>query len=369
MEFVSLIFFAWVVLFIALVWIIPARYTQYIIAAYGITFISIVAPIAGIILLAESFICYYVSRKQLKSQWIYTLVSISIVFIAFLVCKYLALKNSFLFPLGISYFTFRLIHYVQEGYKNRLREHTFTEFLAYITFFPTYLIGPINLFPEFIQDLRRRKWSDLKFSYGMERIIYGYAQLIIIGNFLINFLLKNWLASNILKYNDFVNLCIQSVQFWLDLYVRFSAYTSIIIGISAMAGFSAPENFSYPFAATNIREFWQRWHMSLTNWCREYIYKPVAAITRKPFLAIGATMLTIGIWHELSFRYILWGLYHSLGIIIFEKYSSMKTNKKPQNRMQMAVSNIAGVCLTLIFVILSFPIASTINNLIMNLIK
>ena len=367
MEFLSIIFFTWVFSFIVIVWIVPTRYTQYILCAFGITFIFIIAPIAGIILLAESLICYYAGKQKHKSHWIYTLLSISIVFIAFLICKYFALKNSFLFPLGISYFTFRLIHYVQEEYKNRLREHSFTEFLAYITFFPTYLIGPINLFPGFLQDLRRRRWDKNKFSYGIERLIYGYA-LLVTGNFIINFLLKNWISSNIAPASNFLNLTVHSVQFWLDLYVRFSAYTSIVIGIAEMAGFDAPENFNYPFFATNIREFWQRWHMSLTNWCREYIYKPLAAITRNPFLAVGATMITIGIWHELSFRYILWGLYHSLGIIVFEKYSSLKTGKLAQNKIFMALSKPVGVCLTVIFVILSFPIATIINNLIMNLL-
>jgi len=368
MEFVSIVFFGWVVSFIAIVWLIPGRYTQYILAIFGITFIFIIAPIAGIILLAESLICYYAGKQHRKQQWIYTLLSISLVFTAFLVCKYLALKNSILFPLGIAYFTFRLIHYVQEKYKNRLREHSFTEFMAYITFFPTYLIGPINLFPEFLQDLRRRRWDETKFSYGIERMIYGYAQLVI-GNFLINFLLKNWVSENIVSTSDFINQFVYSVQFWLDLYVRFSAYTSIVIGISAMAGFNVQENFNYPFFATNIREFWQRWHMSLTNWCREYIYVPLAAITRKPFLAIGATMVTIGIWHELSFRYILWGIYHSLGIIIFEKYSSRNTGKLAQNKIFVALSKSVGVCVTIIFVILSFPIVSIINDLIMNLLK
>jgi alginate O-acetyltransferase complex protein AlgI len=368
MEFVSIGFFAWVISFIVIVWIIPGRYTQYVIAAFGITFIYIIAPIAGIILLAESLLCYYASKQNRKPQWIYTLLSISIVFISFLVCKYFALKNSIIFPLGIAYFTFRLIHYVQEEYKNRLREHSFAEFMSYITFFPTYLVGPINLFPEFIQDLRRRRWDEIKFSHGIERMIYGYAQLII-GNFLINFLLKNWISENISATSNFITLFVYSFRFWLDLYVRFSAYTSIVIGIAEMAGFNVPENFNYPFFATNIREFWQRWHMSLTNWCREYIYKPLAAITRKPFLAIAATMITIGIWHELSFRYILWGIYHSLGIIIFEKYSSLKTGKLAQNKIFMAVSKPAGVCLTIIFVILSIPISSVINNLIMNLLK
>lgn len=369
MDFVSVVFFAWVILFIGIVWIVPYRYTEYILAAFGISFIIIIAPIGGIILLTESLICFYTVKQHRKPQWIYTLIAISLVFIAFLICKYFALKGSIFLPLGISYFTFRLIHYVQEGFKNRLREHNFFEFLAYITFFPTYLIGPINLFPEFIQNLRRRNRSVNMFTYGIERMIYGYAQLVIIGNFIINFLLKNCISANVVSTSSFINLCIQSIQIWLDLYVRFSAYTSIVIGISAMAGFIVPENFSYPFLAANIREFWQRWHMSLTNWCREYIYIPVAAITRKPFLAIGATMITIGIWHELSFRYILWGLYHSLGIIIFEKFSSMKTGKLAHNKIYMTINRIAGVIITLIFVILSFPVSTIINNLIMNLIK
>ncbi len=368
MEFVSVAFFCWVFSFIALVWIIPDKYTQYLLPAFGITFIFIIAPIAGAILMAESFICYYAVKQHRKPQWIYAILSISIVFSAFLVCKYLALKNSFLFPLGIAYFTFRLIHYVQEEYKNSLREHSFAEFMAYITFLPTYLIGPINLFPEFIRDLRRRRWDVMKFSYGIERMIYGYAQLVI-GNFLINFLLRNWISENIVTTNTFITQFVFSVRFWLDLYVRFSAYTSIVIGISGMAGFNVPENFNYPFFATNIREFWQRWHMSLTNWCREYIYKPLAAITRNPFLSIGATMITIGIWHELSFRYILWGLYHSLGIIIYEKYSSLLTGKLAQNKIYMAVSKPAGVCLTIIFVILSIPISSLVNTIIINYLK
>ena len=368
MEFVSIAFILSVISFIALVWIIPNKYTQYLLAVYGITFIFIVAPIAGIILTVESLICYYTGKQHRKKQWIYTLVSISIVFMAFLVCKYLALKNSFLFPLGIAYFTFRLIHYLQEEYKNRLREHSFAEFIAYITFFPTFLIGPINLFPEFLQDLRRRRWDVAKFSYGIERLIYGYAQLVI-GNFLINFLLRNWISENIVTTNNFLNLSVYSARFWLDLYVRFSAYTSIVIGISGMAGFNVPENFNYPFFATNIREFWQRWHMSLTSWCREYIYKPLAAITRKPFLAVGATMITIGIWHELSFRYILWGLYHSLGIILYEKYSTLLTGKLAQNKIFLAVAKPAGVLLTIIFVILSIPVSGIINNLIINFLK
>lgn len=241
--------------------------------------------------------------------------------------------------------------------------------MAYMTFFPTYVVGPINLFPEFLKNLRRRNWDSSQFSYGLERLLYGYAQLIILGDFLVNHLLKNWMTLNLTSHHPVVTLCLQSLHMWLDLYVRFSAYSSIAIGIAATAGFTVPENFNYPFLATNIREFWLRWHMSLTNWCREYIFIPVAAITRKPYLAIGATMITIGVWHELSLRYIIWGIYHALGIIVFEKYSILTKGRSSGGKILAIVRKTAGIALTLIFVILSFPVTSMVNNYLIRLIK
>jgi alginate O-acetyltransferase complex protein AlgI len=136
-----------------------------------------------------------------------------------------------------------------------------------------------------------------------------------------------------------------------------------------MAGFSIPENFNFPFLASDIREFWQRWHMSLTNWCREYIFVPVAALTRKPFLAIGVTMITIGIWHELSLRYVLWGFYHATGIVLFEKFSKLTVGITADNKSTKMARKVVGTVLTLVFVILSFPITTLINNILMEIFK
>jgi alginate O-acetyltransferase complex protein AlgI len=369
MEFVTVAFLVWILLFVVVSWLSVNKYRPYILVAFGLAFVFIKVPLAGVILVTESLLCYYVSYKRKYLQWKSAIVTISIVFIAFLLCKYYASRSLFVLPLGISYFTFRLIHYVQESFKQRLRNHNLIEFIAYMTFFPTYMAGPINLFPEFLNNLRRRKWDNSKFSYGLERIVYGYAQLIILGNFVLNYLLKNWIALNFSEVSNFMGSIIHSVQIWLDLYIRFSAYSSIAIGIAAMTGFTVPENFNYPFLATNIRDFWQRWHMSLTNWCREYIFTPLAAITRKPFIAIGATMITIGIWHELSLRYILWGLYHSVGIIVYEKYSRFVKGKIPDNKAFLMFQKITGIAFTLVFVVMSFPVTSIVNNLLMNLLK
>lgn len=369
MSFVSLVFVVWIFLFLLASRVTAPKYAPVILVLFGLSFIFYTAPLAALILLGESLLCYYAVRLRKPAKGMVTLLSVALVFGAFLLFKTLNSQGSLILPLGISYFTFRLIHYVEEGYRQRLREHGLIEFLAYMTFFPTYLAGPINLFPEFLFNLRRRKWSSAQFSGGLERMVYGYAQLVVLGNYGVNYLLKNWLSDSLSASEGFDNLVIQSVYLWLDLYIRFSAYSSIAIGIGASAGFMVPENFHFPYLATNIREFWNRWHISLTSWCREYIFIPVAAITRKPFIAIGATMITIGIWHELSFRYILWGVYHAVGITVFEKYSRLTKGKLPRSKLLLYAGKAFGVAVTLVFVILSFPVTTLVNNFILSLFK
>lgn len=369
MDFVSFTYLLWAIAFLALVWVSAHKYSPYILTAFGLGFVFSLAPYAGLLLVTEALIAFSVIHYVKRKKWIYAFLLIILIFGAFLVFKYYAQQGYILLPLGISYYTFRLLHYVQDSYRGNIRKHTLIEFMAYISFFPTYLIGPINLFPDFLLNIRRRRWDVDAFSRGLERAFYGYAQLIILGNFLVNDVVKTYveMLTNHTGYTG--TLFLESAHLWLDLYVRFSAYSSIAIGISVMAGFKVPENFRYPFLARNIREFWQRWHISLTDWCREYIFVPVAAITRRPYLAIGATMITIGIWHELSIRYILWGLYHSVGIIIFEKWSAFIKDKLPESRIFQKAYALFGILLTIIFVVSSFPVTTIAVRLLNSLIS
>jgi alginate O-acetyltransferase complex protein AlgI len=369
MDFVSIPFFACLALFVIISGIQSVKYTPYLLVAFGLIFIFTVVPLAGGILISEALLCFYITKHHLRLSWFYALLTVIVIFGTFLIFKFLASGSSVIFPLGISYFSFRLIHYVQEGYRQRLRHHSFMEFLAYVTFFPTYLIGPINLFPDFLHDLRRRSFDRNRFSSGLERVVYGYAQLIILGNYLVNHLFQGWIMTRFGESSEMIRLIVHSIHLWMDLYIRFSGYSSIAIGISAMAGFTVPENFNFPFLATNIREFWQRWHMSLTNWCREYIFIPVAAMTRKPFLAICATMITIGIWHELSLRYILWGVYHATGIIIYENFSIITKGIVLRSKGLLALRKTLGIVVTMIFVMASFPVTTLIYQFLTKLLR
>ena len=369
MDFVSITYLVLFAIFMVLAWLSKHKYSPYILSAFGLAFVFVTAPWAGLVLLSETVVVYLLMNRMRKGNWIFAIVLVGLIFSAFLLCKYYAEQGLIVLPLGISYFTFRIIAYIQGVYRKNIRPHTFIEFVAYMSFFPTFLIGPINLFPQFLSDIRRRQWSYERFSKGLERAFYGYAQLIILGNFFVNNIVKDYVDMYVSQSGYVTGLFLESAHLWLDLYIRFSAYSSIAIGISAMAGFTVPENFRYPFFASNIRAFWHRWHISLTDWCREYIFAPVAAYTRKPYIAIAATMIAIGIWHELSIRYILWGLYHSVGIIIFEKWSAFAKGRLPEKGIFNAIRVLIGILLTIIFVVSSFPVTTLIENFLYNLIS
>ncbi|MFH1156948.1 MAG: MBOAT family O-acyltransferase [Pseudomonadota bacterium] len=364
MEFASLDYISWLVLFQILAWAGGGRLLPWFLCATGLSFVMISAPLSGGILLLQALAGYWFASTGRAGRGRHALLFISGITAVFLAFKYRSSGGGIALPLGISYYTFRLIHYIQERYRMTLRKHTLVEFLAYMTFLPTLLIGPINRFPEFLTDMKRRAWSTARFSRGLERVFYGYAQLIILGNFLVNHVAKTWLTYPASR-DDFMGLVFQSMHMWLDLYVRFSAYSSIAIGVSLMAGFHIQENFNAPFLAITIKDFWQRWHISLTQWCRDYIFIPVAAITRMPHVAMAASMIAIGVWHELSLRYILWGLYHTAGIILHGKWSALRIRKGWQGGAWSgrAVS-MAGTATTLVFVVLSFPVTRVLNEIV-----
>jgi D-alanyl-lipoteichoic acid acyltransferase DltB (MBOAT superfamily) len=364
MDFVSVKMVAWMLLFLAAAWIPSSGRHPWFLTFLGSAFVFASAPLAGAILVAETLLCYFGLRRDNTRALVRVLPLTIVLSAAFLLCKYYASRGGLVLPLGISYFTFRLIHYAQIRYRGTVRPHSMIEFLAYMTFFPTFLVGPINLFPDFLRDLRRRHWDGSRFSWGLERVFYGYSLLIIGGNFLINSLIKPWIEAAVSQSGDVQALFLQSILLWLDLYVRFSAYSGIAIGLSAMAGYRAPENFDAPFFSANIREFWRRWHMSLTGWCREYIAAPITATTRRPYLAAAVTMVAIGIWHELSLRYLLWGLYHFAGIAVHRKWSARPNGFRAATPVFKKAVSIAGSFATTLFVISSFPVTTLITRLI-----
>jgi alginate O-acetyltransferase complex protein AlgI len=210
-----------------------------------------------------------------------------------------------------------------EKFKGTLADHTFSDFSNYLLFLPTILAGPIHRFGPHERDSRRRRWDTAKFTEGLERIVYGYAKVSIISGFL----LADYAGSLILQIgpgSPSLVAYLTMLQKGLIGYLLFSGYSDIAIGFALTLGYRVMENFNWPFLARNISDFWRRWHISLSSWCREYIYMVVLSLTRRPALGAIAAMLVLGLWHEISLRYILWGAYHGLGIAVWQGFQDVK---------------------------------------------
>ncbi len=342
---------------VGLCWIAPSRWQVWVITIGTLVFLLWKAPLSLAILAITTMTSFGIFKTGINRAWATILILLQsiglfVMYKASWAPDFLH-DGSRLIPLGLSYYSFRQIHYAIEQYKEKVPLHNFGEYVCYMFFLPTILVGPINRFPTFMRNLRRRRWDQQLFADGLERIIYGYAKIVILGNFLISkkiALRIDGLGEEYLWLKTYL----ESINFLLNTYFQFAGFSDIAIGLALLAGFRVMENFNYPLTAPNINEFWNRWHISLSSWCKDYVYIPVASITRQPIWGIIFTMLVIGLWHELSLKYIVWGLFHGVGIAIWHLYK----NSRLAERLTKTIPfyDIWAKVLTFHFVVLSFVI-------------
>jgi alginate O-acetyltransferase complex protein AlgI len=322
-------YFFSLIIIASLSWLLPKQYQLAAIASLSSVFLICLAPIAAIFLLLAAIVTYLISRQRnVGGAW----VCAGIVYCAvqFLIFRYIAGHTEILgetvitiSTLGIAYFTCKNIHYLIESYKGNIRHHL-GYFILYQCFLPVLVVGPINRYPEFIREIQRRHFDKARLSRAIERIIYGLAQVIVVGNYLIAIKLAQFF--NVWEIESHLaGIWLNSLSNWLYLYAVFSGWSSVAIGFSLLMGINISENFNYPIKARNLVDFWQRWHISLSSWCKDYVFTPTLAITRKPFLAIIAAMLVMGIWHESSLYYLLWGAYHAIGIAVCWQFINLSS--------------------------------------------
>ncbi|PHN03132.1 MBOAT family O-acyltransferase [Flavilitoribacter nigricans] len=343
-------------------WLSPARWQIWVILAGTVLFLALEAPVSLLILGLTTGSSYWIFRTSLSltTATILILVQNITIFVLYKIGIGAALLSPVdrLIPLGLSYYSFRQIHYAIERYKGKVGPHNFGDYAAYMFFLPTILIGPINRFQPFLRNIYRRRWDANLFSEGLERILYGYAKIVIIGNFL----LTNKLTAVVTALegkNEWLATYLRVLNYTLNTYFQFAGYSDVAIGLALLLGFRVMENFNYPFLAPNINEFWNRWHISLSSWCRDYVYTPMASITRKPIIGIIMTMLVIGLWHEISLKYIIWGVYHGLGVAVWHLYNRSELSKRLQN--SLPAYDYWAILLTFHFVLFSFVIVKEEN--------
>ncbi len=223
-------------------------------------------------------------------------------------------------PIGISFFTFQAMSYVVDVYRRKCDvQKDMLDFALYISLFPQLIAGPIVQYSDIEKQLRGRQESFDGCSAGVKRFCYGLAKKVMIANSLAECADSIW-ASDIGSLGT-ATAFLGAVCYTLQIYYDFSGYSDMAIGLGKMFGFEFRENFNYPYTSLSVREFWRRWHISLSTWFRDYVYIPLGGNRRgkgRQLLNLLIVWTLTGIWHGASWNFLFWGLYYAL-LLILEK--------------------------------------------------
>ena len=252
-------------------------------------------------------------------------------------------------PIGISFYTFQLISYIVDVYRKDVDvQKNFFNLAMYISLFPQLIAGPIVRYSTIEKQITQRTHTFLKFSIGVRRFIVGLGKKVLIANVL------GELCSVFLNSNDNSVLFywLYAISNMLQIYFDFSGYSDMAIGLGKMFGFEFTENFNYPYISSNVREFWKRWHISLSSWFRDYIYIPLGGnrvSTIKWVRNILIVWFLTGLWHGAAWNFIVWGIYFGIILIIEKIFLNKISNKVP--------IFLSRIC-TLLIIMISFIIFS-----------
>jgi len=221
-------------------------------------------------------------------------------------------------PIGISFFTFHALSYVIDVYRADVRgQKDFVKVALYVTLFPQLIAGPILRFHHVAHQFGIRSVNLLLFQSGVRRFLVGFGKKVLIANTLAGPADKIFAlpASTLSPGAAWLGI----VCYTLQLYFDFSGYSDMAIGLGRMFGFQFPENFNYPYISCSIKEFWRRWHISLSTWFRDYLYIPMGGnrvSLGRGYFNLLTVFFLCGLWHGASWSFVVWGLYHGLFLVL-----------------------------------------------------
>ena len=225
---------------------------------------------------------------------------------------------SIVLPLGISFYTFKNASYLIDVYKNRVNsEKNFINYFTYIAMFPSLIQGPIVRYKDI--DLKDKKISFDNFAMGVERFIIGLSKKVILADTLAKLVTS---LTN-MEVQTVVSLWVKATSDIVKLYLDFSGYTDMAIGLGLMIGIKIMENFDYPLSTYSVTSFWRKWHISLSSWFKDYIYIPLGGNRKgkfRKYFNIFVVWFLTGLWHGASWNFILWGLYFGTILVIEKKF-------------------------------------------------
>lgn len=349
MIFNSLTYLLLLVLVVGLYWILPYRARLLLIFTASLVFYGFWRVEFLWVMLVSVVVDYSVARRIPGSSdtrkkhllWISLGVNLGLLFyfkyLLFFADNAIGLANllgaeidplvlNIILPLGISFYTFQTISYSVDVYRGVIKpEQDFVLYACYVTFFPQLIAGPVLRAAEVIHQFAQRPpfaWEDI--AIGGHRIIYGlFLKVVLADN--IAPLVDDGFAIPVATLSA-LDVWTLAFLFGFQIYFDFSAYSHIALGSARMLGIRFPENFNFPYVATSPRDFWRRWHISLSSWIRDYLYLPLAGVKvhdrstgglghatldKRKNKALFASWAIMGLWHGANWTFVLWGLFHA----------------------------------------------------------
>ncbi|EWM53541.1 MBOAT family O-acyltransferase [Ruminococcus flavefaciens] len=236
-------------------------------------------------------------------------------------------------PIGISFYTFQTISYIIDCHWEKVKpQKSFRNFLLFLSLFPQLVAGPIVRYSTIEKEIESRKIELRDISYGLNRVALGLGKKVLIANQL-SIIADNFLGN--ISNSTMFGAWYGAIAYGLQIFFDFSGYSDIAIGLGRIFGFHFDENFNHPFICKDITEFWQRWHISLSTFFRDYVlYIPIFGKRRK-YGGLFLVWLCTGIWHGASWNFIIWGLYYGLFVFI-----EMKIGKKNIKKIPVVIRHI-----------------------------
>ena len=356
MSAVSPWYLVWIALTTVVYWLTPKKYRHVSLILSTTTLLIAVSPFSLLLLTIMSATSYYAIRKNLSTIVVPLVIAITLcLFGAKSLQQIQATTASVPLLFGISFYTLRILHLLIEHFLGKLNYDHPHQLQGYL-FFPAIMAaGPIQKFDTFKQ-LNHGVFDLKNLSRGLSRILHGCALIIIVYNVLMQQLFIPWLSETAIELNWHTSIreWISCLNYGLGLYLQFSAYSAIAIGFALLLGYHLDENFNWPFIRPSLVKFWRNWHISLSNFCRTYIFTGTLAVSRSVPLAFIASMLAIGIWHSLSLNFVFWGIYHGIGLMLTQFWLSSNLFEYLAERLPEVALKTLGWAFTFNYVILSF---------------
>lgn len=365
MTITSLSFFLALFPVAVLFYCVPLKLRAPYLLVASLAFYALAGPVYLILLVLAASGIYVCARKIAASKNesaknTYLFLSVGLIVALIIGFKAAGAFKGIILPLGLSYYSFKLISYVVEVYwDEEALEKDFLCFALYVSFFPQIVSGPIQRPAAFFEQIRIAISGSANYAQieaGFNLILKGLMLKLLIGDRLGAFIADVDVSPLQFKWTVILTLVF---CYTLQLYADFSGYTNIAIGVGKLFGIDAPPNFDAPFSAANLQLMWQRWHMSLTSWLTDYLFTPLNMALRGMgqlglALAIAVNMIAIGLWHGFTLNFLAFGICQAIFSVIIVFTRRWRDRLFGKHALARRFRNISGAILT--FILMTFTL-------------